>query len=424
MIARSFAMLAVALASFLPELSPQFAAAATGAAASAAPLTFAQAIAQATAAAPTIAARGLQADAARVSARAAAALPDPQLQLGLEGFPVSGPTAFDPGRESFSAVRVGVSQDVPNAAKRRARATYAAAAIGSADAERRVEMRSVEIATGLAWLDLHFADRKLAALAGLDTSIAAMATTAAARTVSGSLRPAQTLEPARLRGDLEDRRSALRAAAARARAELTRWTGDAEPAAAGSLPALSVDAARLRQAVDDLPALQVHAASAAQADAGARLASAEKRPDWAWQASFAARDPRFGNMVGAGISIGLPLWKRDRQEPLAAAKRLEADRARLDADAARRAAIAALAGDLADHAMHQERLRTATDIVLPVAERRAVLDRASYAAGRATLGEALDAALALVVARLDRLDREADVARDAVRINLTYGNDL
>ena len=424
MIMRFLAMLAIALASFFPAHSPAFAAATTAAAANPSPLTFAQAIAKAMAAAPTIAARGLQADAARVSARAAAALPDPQLQLGFEGFPVSGPTAFDPGRESFSAVRVGVSQDVPNAAKRRARAAIAAAAIGSADAERRAELRSVEIATGLAWLELHFADRKLAALANLDTSIAAMATTAAAQTVSGSLRPAQTLEPARLRGDLEDRRSALRAVAARARAELTRWTGDADPAAAGAPPALTVDPARLRQAVDDLPALQVYAASAAQADADVNLANAEKRPDWAWQASFAARDPRFGNMVGAGISIGLPFWKRDRQDPLAMAKRLEADRARLDNDAAHRAAIASLAGDLADHAMHEERLRTVTELVLPIAERRAALDRASYAAGRATLGEALDAALALAVARLDRLDREADVARDAVRINLTYGNDL
>ena len=129
-------------------------------------------------------------------------------------------------------------------------------------------------------------------------------------------------------------------------------------------------------------------------------------------------------MVGAGVSIGLPLFKRDRQDPLAAAKQLEANRARLDAEAARRAAVAALEGDLADHAMHHDRLHTATETLLPSAERRASLERASYAAGRAALGDALDATLALTEARIDLLDREADVARDAVRINLTYGSDL
>lgn len=393
-------------------------------AAAAAPMTFAQALSQAAGDAPAIAASGAAVDAARSSARAASAFPDPQLQLQFEGFPVSGPTAFDPRRESFSAVRIGVVQEVPNAAKRRARVELATAAIGSAAAERRAMIRSVEIAAGLAWLDLHFADRKLAALAALDASIAALSATVNARTASGSLRPAQTLAPAALRADLEDRRSALRATAARARAELTRWTGDADPQAAGVPPALPVDAAHLRQTLDNLPALQVFAAAAAQAAAGVKLANAEKRPDWAWQANFAARDPRFGNMVGAGISIRLPLWKRDRQDPLAKARQLDAERARLDVDAARRAAVAALAGDLADHALHRDRLRTATTALLPLAERRAALETAGYAAGRATLDDALGAGLALAEARLDWLDREADVARDAIRIYLTYGNEL
>ena len=404
-------LLAAALAAAIPAV------------AGAMPLTFSQALDRAAGDAPTIAARGLQADAARASARAASALPDPQLQLGFEGFPVSGPNAFDPRRDDFSAVRVGISQDVPNAAKRRARAASAAAEIGSAEAERRAETRTVAIATGLAWIDLYFADRKLVALDALDQGIAALATTVPARTASGALRPSESAEPARLRGDLADRRSGFRAAAARARAELTRWTGDPEPTTAGAPPVMPIDAARLRAALDDLPGLQVYAASAAQADAGVKLADAERRPDWGWQASFAARDPRFGNMAGAGVTIGLPLFKRDRQDPLAAAKRLEANRARLDADAARRAAVAALAGDLADHAMHHDRLQTATETLVPAAERRAALERASYAAGRATLGDALDAALALTEARIDLLDRQADVARDAVRINLTYGDE-
>ena len=387
------------------------------------PLTFAQALDAAASDAPTLAARGLQAEAARAAAKAAAALPDPQVQFGFEGFPTSGANAFDPKRDDFSAVRIGITQDVPAAAKRRARAERATADIGSADAGRRTEARNVQIATGLAWIDLSTAARKLTALDTLERSISALSRTAPARTVTGSLRPGQSLEPARLRADLADRRSALRAFAARARAELTRWTGDPAPDVAGPPPEITVDAAELRAGLDELPSLQVYGAIAAQADADVRLAQAERHPDWGWQASFAARDPRFGNMAAAGVTIGLPIFKRRRQDPLAAAKVLAAQGARRDGDAARRAATAALDGDLADHIMHHDRLHTATETLVPLAEKRAALERASYAAGRASLGDALEAALALGEAQTDLIDRAADVTREAVRITLTYGSD-
>jgi hypothetical protein len=46
---------------------------------------------------------------------------------------------------------------------------------------------------------------------------------------------------------------------------------------------------------------------------------------------------------------------------------------------------------------------------------------ASYAAGRLDLGSALLSSLTLAEAEVDALAREADVARDAIRINFTYG---
>ena len=57
---------------------------------------------------------------------------------------------------------------------------------------------------------------------------------------------------------------------------------------------------------------------------------------------------------------------------------------------------------------------------MPLAKRRAELDMASYAAGKLDLGSALLSSLALAEAEVDVLAREADVARDAVRINYTY----
>ena len=52
-----------------------------------------------------------------------------------------------------------------------------------------------------------------------------------------------------------------------------------------------------------------------------------------------------------------------------------------------------------------------------------MLERASYSGGAASLEDALTATISVAEARLDLLTREADVVRDAVRINLTYRSD-
>ena len=77
-----------------------------------------------------------------------------------------------------------------------------------------------------------------------------------------------------------------------------------------------------------------------------------------------------------------------------------------------------LAGKIAfiDH-----RMMRAQDTLVPLARRKADLETASYAAANASLSEVLQAFLDLAETRVDALDREEDVVRDAVRINLTYG---
>jgi outer membrane protein TolC len=63
----------------------------------------------------------------------------------------------------------------------------------------------------------------------------------------------------------------------------------------------------------------------------------------------------------------------------------------------------------------------ASDTLVPLAKQRADLESASYAAGTASLSDVLSALLAFAEARTDVVDRQADAARDAVRIALTFG---
>jgi len=388
----------------------------------AAPLTFDAALKLARSA-PSLQAKGADVTAARSSAIAAGRLPDPRLAVGLGNFPISGPPAGRFGGDSMTMATIGVTQDVPSGAKRSAARSRAAADIEAAQTGRDTEARTVRLSTALAWIDLYYAKRRLAALDDIDKAVSPLRASAPSQLAAGASRSSQALEPEQLAAALGDRRADLVAAVGKARAELARWTGEADADVEGGAPDYTIDAAVLRAGLDDLPAIRAYEAMGRQADADVALARADKRPDWSWDLTYQRRDPMYGDMVSIGATIGLPLFGRTRQDPVIAARASTAARVGYERQAARRALAASLAADLADHAMHHDRLMRARTTLEPLAARRANLETASYAAGTASLSDVLGALLALAEARIDILDREADVQRDGVRIVLTYGSD-
>lgn len=391
-------------------------------AALAGPLTFDAALAKARAGAPSLRAKALGADAMRSARIAAGQLPDPKLALGIDSFPISGPLAFQPSRDNFTWVRVGVSQDIPNLAKRRAQRGRADADIAVADAGALVEGRVVEVQTAVAWINLAYAERRLGALDDVLARLGRLVRTSPSAVASGSARPAQTLAGREALARLQDRRDELVSAVARAKAELTRWTGEVGPEIAGAMPRFAVDPARLRAILGRHPSLVQQAAQVGRADADLRLAQAERRPDFGVDLSYQRRDPRFGDYVSAGVTIGLPLFKKHRQEPLIAARAAEAGGARAETDATLRALTADLEAGLADHGMHHDQWRRARDVLQPLAQERITLEMGSYAAGRANLVDLVDAHAILADAILTTLDREATVAADGARLNLLFGS--
>ena len=388
------------------------------------PMTFDTALQRAAANAPSLRAGEAGVAATRSASIAAGQLPDPTLDLGIQDFPVTGPNAGSFTRDNFTMTKVGVSQQFPNPAKRRAQRGRAQADIGVADADLAVEAQNIRLETALAWVDLYYAKRRLVQLESLDESLGELQTTVSVRLASGSARPSQALEPEQLRAAVKDRRSELQADAAKAQARLARLTGDPDADVSGTPPALEVNGPALRAHVAVLPRLQALDAQARVADADVSLARANKRPDWRIGTSYGRRDPAYGDLVSVTLSIDLPFFGKHRQDPLIAARESEASRARLMRDAGERDVLAALDGDLADHAMHHQRLLNARNTLVPLAKRRAELDMASYAAGKLDLGSALLSTLAEAEAEVDALSREADVARDAIRINYAYGKML
>jgi cobalt-zinc-cadmium efflux system outer membrane protein len=391
--------------------------------AQAAPMTYAAALDAAQRSSPSLQARALQVDSARAASRAAGALPDPKIALGLDNFPVTGPPAGRFNGDSMTMARVGVMQDMPNGAKRAAQRARAQTDIEAAGAAEQVGARDVRTATALAWINLYYAERRLAAIDALLKGLDPLWNSAPAAVASGAARPAQPLAAEQMRADLQDRRSEIQAAVGRARADLVRWTGDPLAEVAGSPPAFEVYAPSLRAALADHPRLAEREAMTAQAQADLRLAQAQKRPDWSWELAYQRRDPMFGDMVSAGVTVSLPLFAARRQDPMIAAKRASAAQAEAEAEATRRELAAQLEAALTDHLMHHDQWTRAQDVLLPLAKRRADLETASYGAGRGGLTDVLEAFTALANAQLTSLDREAAVAADAATLVLTYGSD-
>jgi outer membrane protein TolC len=301
--------------------------------------------------------------------------------------------------------------------------TPTVADIDAAEKGQAVEARNVRLGAALAWVDLYYAERRLSALDEIEAALKPLRESAPSGLAAGAARPSQTLEPEQLTAALGDRRADLVAAVGKARAELARWTGDPAPEVAGSPPELDVDATALHAALDRNPTLRAYDAVERQADADLSAAKADKHPDWSWDVAYERRDPMWGDMVSLGATVRLPIFPGKRQDPLIAARAETASRVRTEREAERRTLLASLDGDLADHNMHHDRLHRALNILVPLAQRRADLERSSYAGGEASLSDVLQAYLGLAEARVDALGREADVVRDAVRINLTYGAD-
>jgi cobalt-zinc-cadmium efflux system outer membrane protein len=388
------------------------------------PLTFDQALAQAVAQAPSVRARSLEVESRRSAVGPAGQLPDPRLGIGLDNYPVSGPPAFTYAGDGMTMARVGVSQEIPNLGKRRARTGRALADVSAAEADRAAEQRRVRVATAKAWLDLAYAERRLAAADRAIARLARLTPASISGVASGSTRPAQSLDIRQAAIALEDRRSEVAAEVARGRANLARWTGDPDPEIVAPLPEFTIDPAGLRAALDRHPDLSAALARTRQAEAGIGIARAEKRPDWGFEVAFQRRAPSYGNMISVGATVSLPLFTQKRQDPLIASSAAAAGAAFAEQEDVRRALAADLEAGLADHTLHHDQWMRSRDTLLPLAQQRLDLEIASYAARRAGLPDVIQAHMMLIDAELQMLDREATVARDATRLVLTYQGDI
>ena len=211
---------------------------------------------------------------------------------------------------------------------------------------------------------------------------------------------------------------------------LSRWTAAPVTDIAGDPPApQSVVAALPSEELKRVePALISASSEIAVADAETAVAQSNRNPNWTWEVAYQQRGGQYSNMVSVGVSIPIPLNRRDRQDRDTAEKSELGTKARLMYEDARRQVDADIRNLSATLASGRERVTNLSTSLLPAADQRLQLSTAAYRAGTGSLADTFAAKRAVLDARLQVLDLQRDVSLTWAQLeyqivppSMTYG---
>lgn len=382
-------------------------------------LTLQQALDIAVARAPQVAARQASADGAAAAQLSAGQLPDPRLIVGLDSLPVTGSDRFNPTSDSMTVGKVGWVQEMPNSAKRKARADVAEAMTARERAVLAADRQVVKREAALAWLTRFFAERRLALFGALERENQLLQDTINVRVTASRALPADATMVRQEAAQLADRRDELNRDAAQAQAALKRWVGDAADAAlAGDFQLPALDPVHLRENLSRHVELAAFEPAARVAAAEAREAEAGKHGDWAWEVTYGVRGSPFSDLVSVQVAFELPIFTSRRRDPRILAKQKEVQRIEAEREEMLREHTQAIEAALAVQDELTRKLARFRERALPLAQERVRLQMASYQAGRIDLGAVLAARRDQVETQLKGLDTEA--ALELLHARLSY----
>ena len=264
---------------------------------------------------PVLEAGALRVQSRREAAEAADELPDPRLRAGVMNLPVSGPAAFELDRQLPTQVAIGIEQEIPNLARRRARYGVASSEVRVAEARLGMAERNLLASAGTAWVSLFYAQERLDLASTALDELRAFIPVANSAVASGSARPAESLVIRRELLGIEDAATSIEAERETAQAQLSRYIPFPDPVALGEAPTAALDENQLRFELEGNPELILADAERDRAEAGVALARAEKRPDFGVSVNYGRRDQAFGDAVSVMGSITLPIFTDRRQNP-------------------------------------------------------------------------------------------------------------
>lgn len=359
--------------------------------------------------------------AAREQAVAAGQLPDPILKLGVDNLPVDGPDRGSLTGDFMTMRRIGITQEIPNAEKRQLKADRFEHDAQRAQAQQQQSLAGIQQSTALAWLERYYVQalRNLVQQQLDETRLQMQAADLAFR--NGRASQADVFAARAALIGLNDRLGQIDGQSRNAELMLARWVGAdvANRTLSGSPPwqVLSQQSQVLHGRTAQHPDLQVISAEIAAAETDARLALANKKPDWSIEASYSQRGSAYSNMVSLGVSIPLQWNSKNRQNRELAAKLSLVDEAKERYEDRLRSQELDARSLLNDWQTAKDRLARLRDELIPVMRQRAEASLTAYRTGKSDLTATLAARRDEIDSRIQALNLEMETARAWARLN-------
>ncbi|WOD14210.1 TolC family protein [Paraburkholderia kirstenboschensis] len=340
-------------------------------------------------------------------------LPDPTLKAGVDNLPVTGQQKYTIGQDFMTMRRIGIEQEWVSGDKRRLRSALANDVVDRERASYLGQLVNTRQQTATAWLNAVYAKRAVSLQQELVDHMtheldATKASYRGAKATAADVTQAQAML-AQTQDQLLKARQTLQTALI----GLSRWTATPVSDVTGEPPAPQSYVSSLppEELSQVQPVLVAASRDITVADADTAVANSNRSPNWTWEVAYQQRGGGFSNMVSVGVSIPLPIHRKNYQDRDAAEKAELGTKARLMYEDAQRQVEADIRTQSATLASGRERITNLTHSLLPAAGQRVQLAAAAYRAGTGSLADTFAARRAQLDAELQVLDLQRDVSQ-------------
>jgi outer membrane protein TolC len=340
-------------------------------------------------------------------------LPDPILKAGVDNLPVNGPQRFTIGQDFMTMRRIGIEQEWVSGDKRRLRSALANDVVDRERAGYLAQLVNTRQQTATAWLNAVYAKKAVSLQQELvDHMTHELEATKASYRGAKATAADVTLAQAML-AQTQDQLLKARQTLQTALIGLSRWTATPVSDVTGEPPAPQSYVSSLppEELSQVQPVLVAASRDIAVADADTAVANSNRTPNWTWEVAYQQRGGGFSNMVSVGVSIPLPIHRKNYQDRDAAEKAELGTKARLMYEDAQRQVEADIRTQSATLASGRERIANLIHSLLPAADQRVQLAAAAYRAGTGSLADTFAARRAQLDAELQVLDLQRDVSQ-------------
>jgi outer membrane protein, heavy metal efflux system len=339
----------------------------------------------------------------------AGALPDPMLEGTIQNV---GWDRWTVGREDMSMVSVGVRQTLPSPGKRDASREAARAEAAAVDAEIGRLQRQLTFRVRSLCATLYALDKESESLDASREVLDLLAAAATSRYATGQAEQEAVLKTRLEIMNLENRRDDLAAGRKKAAADLNRLT-DAPPdrpvGVIQSLPELPApDSAWADFAEKGSSDVAVKEAEALAARKRLDRVKLDLRPDFGAVGALGIRGGGKDPVVTLGVSLELPFWKKDKQEPAIRAAGHDVERAQWEILAAKADARAEAMRLKADFDRLDRQIARLKDGIIPRTGEAMKAALSAYAAGGGDFAAVLEDFKAWLEARADLVRRDGE----------------